>query len=335
MLPKVCGSTRVLFHRHSRPAPCMRMKTCTRCGLAQALDQFPPRRRGRPRLQTWCRACFAENNARYYQEHLVAQKTRLLRNTATRRRENQQQIITYLRDHPCVDCGEEDIVVLEFDHLREKIADVSTYSSGGRSWERVKTEIDKCEVRCTNCHRLKTAKRWVISRLPRDGSPAPREIARLPIQLLIGSLLATRNCRVCGRRKPLVEFPLRSLEKQTRQWICLRCQRTYTNGWYARNRKKQIANVRHRKDRHRREIAALLHEYLLAHPCVDCGARDPRVLEFDHIRDKSDEISRMALQGRAWSAVAEEIAKCEVRCANCHRRKTAVERGWYRAVRHV
>lgn len=83
------------------------------------LEAFPPVRRGGAELQSWCRACFAQNNARYYREHHDAQKARLLRNSAVRQKENQAKMISYLLDHPCVDCGETDITVLEFDHLRD------------------------------------------------------------------------------------------------------------------------------------------------------------------------------------------------------------------------
>jgi hypothetical protein len=47
------------------------------------------------------------------------------------------------------------------------------------------------------------------------------------------------------------------------------------------------------------------------------------VLEFDHLRDKRAFISVMVCRGDAWSAILEEIKKCDVVCANCHRRRTA------------
>lgn len=60
--------------------------------------------------------------------------------------------------------------------------------------------------------------------------------------------------------------------------------------------------------------------YLLAHPCVDCGDADIRVLDFDHREgsDKGTEVMRLAQHGHALKRVAEEIAKCDVRCRNCH-----------------
>lgn len=65
----------------------------------------------------------------------------------------------YLRSHGCVDCGEKDITVLEFDHRDEatKVLDIGVMV-GRRSWSIVLAEIQKCDVRCVNCHRRSTAR---------------------------------------------------------------------------------------------------------------------------------------------------------------------------------
>ncbi|HEY3218441.1 MAG TPA: hypothetical protein VGK15_05070, partial [Candidatus Limnocylindria bacterium] len=73
-------------------------------------------RRGQPQLQTWCRACFAAANAANYAKNREREKARLIGQTLARREVVRRNIVLYLLAHPCVDCGEGDIVVLEFDH---------------------------------------------------------------------------------------------------------------------------------------------------------------------------------------------------------------------------
>lgn len=220
-------------------------------------------------------------------------------------------------------------------HLGDKVADVSVYAGGGRSWERVKAEIDKCEVRCANCHRRKTRERTVNRRRPIDGAESELRVASPPIQLRLDAALGIRTCRVCGETKPLAEFPYRSVIAQTRQWICLLCQRRYTKDWYARNRKRHIANARRRSAHATAELKKQVRRYLLGRPCVDCGESDPDVLDFDHLRDKRSNVSTLVQGGISWKTLHDEIAKCEVRCANCHRRRTARNAGYYRALATV
>lgn len=65
--------------------------------------------------------------------------------------------------------------------------------------------------------------------------------------------------------------------------------------------------------------------------CVDCGIRDPVVLEFDHRRDKQGDVTTMAKAACSLRRLKDEIAKCEIRCSNCHRRRTVAERRRARA----
>jgi hypothetical protein len=69
--------------------------------------------------------------------------------------------------------------------------------------------------------------------------------------------------------------------------------------------------------------------------CIDCGEADPVVLEFDH-RDRSEKranVSRLLANG--WATVLCEIEKCDIRCVNCHRRRTAEQFGWTKLSLHV
>lgn len=65
---------------------------------------------------------------------------------------------------------------------------------------------------------------------------------------------------------------------------------------------------------------AFIREYLNIHPCVDCGNSDIRVLEFDHVRGtKIMHVALMVGRNMKLDVIISEIAKCDVRCANCHR----------------
>ena len=79
---------------------------------------------------------------------------------------NKLYVNKYLENKTCVDCGTSDIRVLEFDHVRGvKIGSIA--HSVHRVWpvERLLLEIEKCEIRCCNCHRIATIERRNTSKL--------------------------------------------------------------------------------------------------------------------------------------------------------------------------
>lgn len=74
-------------------------------------------------------------------------------------------------------------------------------------------------------------------------------------------------------------------------------------------------------------------KHLETHPCIDCGEVDPIVLTFDHVRgDKRHNIATMVSKGSRLTSIQNEIDKCEVRCANCHTRRTAYQFGWFKVL---
>lgn len=140
-----------------------------------------------------------------------------------------------------------------------------------------------------------------------------------------------RTCKVCGKSKRLDEFSFRNKTKGVRHSYCLECGCEKIRRHYRENVRYYVKKARTRRRKLAEEVNANLFDYLAAHPCVDCGESDPAVLEFDHVRgEKSYNVSEMTRDMLSWSAVLEEITKCDVRCANCNRRKTAARLNSYR-----
>lgn len=111
---------------------------------------------------------------------------------------------------------------------------------------------------------------------------------------------------------------------------CKPCQRAYVKRHYAANTAAYLAKAKKRKAETIGSVRDKLAAYLREHPCVDCGERDLVVLQFDHVRGKKKaHVSKLVTGGFPWEAIETEIQKCEVRCANCHTRKTAASLGWW------
>lgn len=85
----------------------------------------------------------------------------IVERTARRRGESKAFLVDYLRLHPCVDCGVSDIRVLDFDHRpgTDKRKDVMVMVKQGFSITKLRQEIEKCDVRCRNCHAIVTLER--------------------------------------------------------------------------------------------------------------------------------------------------------------------------------
>lgn len=109
---------------------------------------------------------------------------------------------------------------------------------------------------------------------------------------------------------------------------CKVCKRADDKRYRSKDSSRQRRQLERaeRKDKIRQYIV----DYLLEHPCVDCGEKDIIVLDFDHLGNKKDDISNLISHARSLSTVIKEIDKCVVRCANCHRRRTAIQLGSYR-----
>jgi hypothetical protein len=132
--------------------------TCCRCGIRRPADEFAWRRKVRGQRDTFCRPC----RSAYGKEHYKANKQRYIDQARAQKQrlalERTTYLLGYFASHPCIDCGETDPLVLEFDHLRDKRFDISR-ALASRKWESILAEIEKCQVVCSNCHRRRTYRR--------------------------------------------------------------------------------------------------------------------------------------------------------------------------------
>jgi hypothetical protein len=111
-------------------------------------------------------------------------------------------------------------------------------------------------------------------------------------------------CRACYSLKQISEY-------YPKRRICKICQRK-------------------RDDDRREKGKEYVFRHYATHPCVDCGEKNPCVLQLDHLTDKYKDVSKMVAGRTTVKTLKKEIAKCVVRCANCHARKTAKDQNWYK-----
>ena len=255
---------------------------CPGCEAMRVAADFGIERRRFSGLKTRCRECEAAarqtpegrektrrynkkrwSNPEYREKALVASKVRRQakgQDDLRRARARLQEIVDAWKAEGCIDCGYADIRAIDPDHrdATEKVGHVSRMVQLCASAARIRTELAKCDPRCSRCHRITT-------------------MAQRP-----------SSWRTAERLPP---------------------------SW-RRRVQYQDRNDAIKVDR----------------GCADCGwAEWARGLDWDHVRGrKTAVISSMIANGTAWTEIEEEMTKCEVVCANCHRIRT-VERNALRS----
>ena len=141
--------------------------------------------------------------------------------------------------------------------------------------------------------------------------------------------METKTCSECRLCKSIEDFNWRIKNKEIRQTRCKECTRKSTINHYNSNKESYKERARVFSKMQVAENRENLYKYLVSHPCTDCGEKDPVVLQMDHVRGTKDsDVSQLVRKGYCWETIQKEIEKCEVRCANCHARKTAKQFGW-------
>lgn len=148
-----------------------------------------------------------------------------------------------------------------------------------------------------------------------------------------------KTCSVCKHEKSLNDFYVKNKTLLRFHAQCKDCYKQKRKESMHMHYAKYGAAYRERARARRARIKQLrqeqLYTYLSDKRCELCGVEDMRVLDFDHIvgETKKFGIARAVNEGYAWELILEEIKKCRILCANCHRIRTAEQFGWKKMAR--
>lgn len=133
------------------------MKVCTKCKFPKEDEEFNKNSSRKDGLNNICRICSNERSKKYYSENILHHRQVVNERKIKRITDNRIKLLEILKNSECKDCGTKDYRVFEFDHINnDKFQDVAFLLSTGYNWNKIKKEIDKCEIVCCNCHRLRT-----------------------------------------------------------------------------------------------------------------------------------------------------------------------------------
>jgi hypothetical protein len=141
--------------------------------------------------------------------------------------------------------------------------------------------------------------------------------------VMLETVEALRCCSRCGLLKPVSQYTWKDKGRRRRQAYCRECMNAAWRDWYRDedNRARHVAQVALRRQRRSTRHRQLISE-LKSQPCSDCGQTyPPYVMDFDHVADKTGEVSKFVYT-YGTVRLLEEIERCDLVCANCHRMRT-------------
>ncbi len=136
-----------------------------------------------------------------------------------------------------------------------------------------------------------------------------------------------KRCGICGEEKSFEDFNKNNCKADGLQTNCRECMKVKAKGYYLANNEKQKIQINEARNRRRDENKLKLYA-IKSNPCLDCNQSYPHfVMDFDHVSgEKILAISEMMQRAMPWNKIQEEIDKCELVCANCHRIRTFTRR---------
>ncbi len=128
-----------------------------------------------------------------------------------------------------------------------------------------------------------------------------------------------RICSLCKIAKPTTEYHKHKNGKDGLRSRCKDCNRMEARGDYRRNPTPYKLRARKSRKKTSIEVRDWLREIKALHGCCICGIMNPVVLEFHHIDMSLKVMSVTTIINKGRTAVQNELNKCAIVCANCHK----------------
>jgi hypothetical protein len=131
-------------------------KRCFKCGKEKPTTDFNKNKRRSDGINAQCKLCHSVMRKHHYENN----KKKILEQVSARKKAYNVWIAS-LKTGPCVDCKNSyPPCVMDFDHLNNKEFNISTARACGYGKAKILKEISKCELVCSNCHRIRTHNRY-------------------------------------------------------------------------------------------------------------------------------------------------------------------------------
>lgn len=135
-------------------------KWCSKCEQDKPFEEFSLKNKERGTRFCWCKPCYNVYKKKHYEDNKADYISRSMA-----RKKRLANEVRKLKDVPCADCrGKFPLICMDFDHLPEysKEHEINEMIRDGCSLSHIKEEIKKCEVVCSNCHRIRTKNRRML-----------------------------------------------------------------------------------------------------------------------------------------------------------------------------
>jgi hypothetical protein len=135
----------------------MKFIECSDCRESKPLDMFNAKGKW---FQTYCKSCQSIRAKAWYRKNMASHKSNCIA-SAVERRAFLRKIVDAKKAVACADCKNEfPVICMDFDHVRgNKVGNIASLASGRSGEKKLFDELEKCEVVCSNCHRIRTAER--------------------------------------------------------------------------------------------------------------------------------------------------------------------------------